>query len=119
MLYAAFNATPDSRQFKMTSLLPKLMLLVIGLTCSFAASAQSSDPAWLDQLRFQLILEKQCEVRFFLNLREKEEALGMSYSVRVQCDDGRMFDAERDETDTEFTITTCCRAVCQLETEGK
>ena len=75
--------------------------------------AQSTDPAWMDELRVQLIVEKQCEVRFFINFREKQKALGIEYEVRVQCEDGRFFDASRAATDTQFKIEACDRVICE------
>ncbi len=96
-----------------------IMSLCLMLAFSFASSghSQSSDPGWLDSLRSQMAFEQDCEVAYFLNIREREEALGVSYSARVQCVDGRQFDARRGADDTSFTIETCGVAVCGLGQE--
>ena len=83
------------------------------------AVAQSSDPAWLDSLRLQLTVDKNCEVQYFLNIRERENATGNTYSARVQCDDGRQFDATLTEPATDFKIETCGQAVCGINPQSE
>lgn len=87
----------------------------LSLFTASSAVAQSADPDWLDALRSQLSFEENCEVDFFLNMREREGPLGATYSARVQCSDGRQFDATRAAPETEFKIETCAQAVCGLE----
>lgn len=77
-----------------------------------AASAQSSDPDWLDALRMQLEMEEACEVNYFINMREGRLGTSKTYEARVQCVDGRMFDASRTEPEEEFFIRPCGIAVC-------
>jgi len=76
------------------------------------AMAQSSDPAWLDDLSMQLRSELQCEPNLYVNMREGKLGTNTVYEARVQCIDGRMFDATRTEPDRTFTIRACGVAVC-------
>ncbi len=76
------------------------------------AAAQSSDPDWLDALRQQLASDEQCEVNYFLNLHEGQLGTNKYQEARVQCVDGRMFDASRTEPEEEFMIRPCGMAVC-------
>lgn len=87
-----------------------VLLFVTGWAA--ATSAQSSDPAWLDTLRSQLQLDEACEVNYFINMREGRLGANDYYEARVQCVDGRMFDASRTEPEEKFTIRPCGRAVC-------
>ena len=76
------------------------------------ALAQSNDPAWLDDLGRQLRSEKQCEPNLYINMREGQLGTNKYYEARVQCVDGRMFDASRTEPDETFSIQACGVAVC-------
>lgn len=76
------------------------------------ALSQSSDPAWLDDLGLQLQAQEQCAVNYYLNMREGELGTSRYYEARVQCVDGRMFDASRTEPEEKFTIRPCGVAVC-------
>jgi hypothetical protein len=76
------------------------------------AHAQSSDPAWLDDLTFQIATFKQCEVAYILNMREGSLGGQNTYEARVQCEDGRMFDASRIGDDAPFTFEKCEIQVC-------
>ncbi|MCY6382153.1 hypothetical protein [Hoeflea prorocentri] len=76
------------------------------------ALSQSSDPAWLDDLGQQLQTEQECAVNYFLNMQEGQLGANRYYEARVQCVDGRMFDASRTEPDKKFTIRPCEVAVC-------
>ncbi len=75
-------------------------------------SAQSTDPEWVDALRRQLAAELQCEVNYFLNMQEGQLGTNRYYEARVQCVDGRMFDASRTEPETLFAIRPCEVQVC-------
>jgi hypothetical protein len=94
----------------------KSMLLSAALVFSPLAvgplSAQSSDPAWLDELRQQLAADKACEVNYFLNMREGRIGTNDYFEARVQCLDGRMFDASRTDPEKTFAIRACGVAVC-------
>ncbi|MEQ8479850.1 MAG: hypothetical protein RIC18_04260 [Hoeflea sp.] len=74
--------------------------------------AQSSDPAWLDDLSAQLAREKQCAVEYYLNIREGDLAGRLTFEARAQCADGRQFDAARTEPDRTFAISECGVQVC-------
>ncbi|GKX33908.1 MAG: hypothetical protein MnENMB40S_15260 [Rhizobiaceae bacterium MnEN-MB40S] len=91
--------------------LPSAALLACVLATSPAWS-QSSDPAWVDDLRMQLQVEKQCEVNYFINMREGQLGVHATFEARVQCVDGRMFDAARTEPEKTFTITACGAELC-------
>ena len=91
----------------MRMLLTPALLLLAG-----TAFAQSSDPAWLDNLKDQLARAEQCNVEYFVNVREGELAGRRTYEARAQCTDGRQFDGARTEPDKEFTISQCGVQVC-------
>jgi len=74
--------------------------------------AQSANPAWLDQLSLQLAIEKDCEVDYFLNMKEGELAGRLTFEARAQCADGRQFDGALTEPAEEFTISECGVQVC-------
>jgi len=85
---------------------------VMTLASALAASAQSANPAWLDQLSEQLAVEKDCAVDYFLNLKEGELAGRLTFEARAQCADGRQFDGSLTEPAEEFTISECGVQVC-------
>lgn len=87
-------------------------LLLFALSLASSALAQSSDPDWLDALRMQLEMDEACEVNYFINMREGQLGTSKTYEARVQCVDGRMFDASRTEPEREFFIRPCGIAVC-------
>ncbi len=95
--------------FKIAILTSALMTGALGIS---PALAQSSDPAWVDDLRRQLQVEKQCEVNYFVNMREGQLGAKNFFEARVQCLDGRMFDATKTEPEKKFTITACGTEVC-------
>ncbi|WP_420409051.1 hypothetical protein [Hoeflea sp.] len=82
------------------------------LALASQVTAQSADPAWLDELSAQLAAEKQCAVEYYLNTREGELAGRLTFEARAQCADGRQFDASRTEPASEFTISECGVQVC-------
>jgi len=86
-----------------------VVLLVIQVS---NGHAQSSDPAWLDDLTFQIATDKQCEVSYILNMREGSLGGQNTYEARVQCEDGRMFDASRIGDNALFTFEKCEIQVC-------
>ena len=77
-----------------------------------ATLAQSSDPAWLDELNLQLLIEKDCEVLYYMQMKEGEIGAVRSQEARVQCSDGRQFDAERIEPAQDFHIKLCDIQLC-------
>lgn len=88
------------------------MFVMLGALYASGVSAQSSDPAWLDDLTMQLKSENACEPSHFINMREGKIGTNKYFEARVQCLDGRMFDATRTEPAREFTIKACSIAVC-------
>ena len=91
--------------------LPNLCLAALAATALTipTATAQSADPAWLDQVTEQLARDEQCAVEFFVNMREGQLAGRLTHEARAQCADGRQFDAARTEPETEFTLSECER----------
>ncbi|MEX3007276.1 hypothetical protein [Hoeflea sp. TYP-13] len=88
------------------------MVVVICILPASGVLAQSSNSAWLDDLGMQLRAEKACEPNIFINMREGQLGANKYYEARIQCVDGRMFDATRTEPEKKFTITACGVAVC-------
>ena len=84
---------------------------LLGLSAGHGA-AQSTDPAWIDDLGMQLRSELECEPNLYINMREGKLGTNTVYEARVQCVDGRMFDASRVEPARTFTIRACGVAVC-------
>ena len=85
--------------------------LFLALSVS-GATAQSTDPAWLDDLSMQLRSELECEPNLYVNMSEGKLGTKTVHEARVQCVDGRMFDASRVEPAKTFTIRACGVAVC-------
>lgn len=92
----------------------KTILIASAITCALAplASAQSSDPAWLDNLSEQLAVEQDCAVEYYLNIKEGELAGRLTFEARAQCADGRQFDGSLIEPAEDFTISECGVQVC-------
>ncbi len=84
--------------------------LLMGLT--HAATAQSANPAWLDNLSIQLAVEQDCAVDYYLNIKEGTLAGRLTFEARAQCADGRQFDGSLVEPAEEFTISECGVQVC-------
>jgi len=89
-----------------------LTTAAMALALTPAVFAQSSNPAWLDQLSEQLEYEEGCRVEYFLNIREGELAGRLTFEARAQCADGRQFDGSLTEPADEFTISKCDVQVC-------
>lgn len=88
----------------------------LALTMSGAAHAQSTNPAWLDILTEQIAIEQMCAVELFIRIKETQKAGRNYYEARVQCADGRQFDAHRYENELFFTINICEEsAICKDE----
>lgn len=89
--------------------------IVLAIFLVLAASpvfAQSNDPAWLDDLQVQMQTDQGCTVDLFINIDEGVLGSGRYYQARVQCRDGRLFDASRTEPESAFTIRKCQIEVC-------
>ena len=87
-------------------------VVAISTIVAATAFAQSTDPAWLDDLGMQLRSELECEPNLYINMREGQLGANKYYEARVQCLDGRMFDATRTEPEETFKIQACGMAVC-------
>jgi len=87
-------------------------LAAAALILPASALAQSTDPAWLEEVSEQLARDEQCRVEYFVNIREGELAGRKTYEARAQCRDGRQFDAVRTEPEPEFTFRLCEVQVC-------
>ncbi|MGI9401543.1 MAG: hypothetical protein ACR2O0_09840 [Rhizobiaceae bacterium] len=77
-----------------------------------SANAQSSDPAWLEDLNYQIAIDKKCEVVYIVRMQEGVLGGQQTYEARVQCEDGRMFDATRIGETTPFEFKKCEIQVC-------
>lgn len=88
------------------------IVAVLALVFAAPAGAQTSDPAWLDQLEAQIATDEQCEVGFYIFVNQNELGGLKVQEARVQCVDGRQFDASRSEPATTFTIKECGTRVC-------
>ena len=90
----------------------RTLVLTGFLAVSGAALAQSTDPAWLDDLGAQLAAEQQCNVEFYINASETGVVGQRTYEARAQCTDGRQFDGIRTEPAENFAISACGVQVC-------
>ncbi len=88
------------------------LAVVFALSGSLPAFSQSSDPAWLEELSQQLAIEKECQVDYYVNVREGQLTGKNTYDARAQCRDGRQFDASRIEPAKQFVIRPCGTVVC-------
>ena len=93
-------------------LLRLVTILIAFLALSSVSLAQSNNPAWLEELGFAMEQRKECEVAYYLNIQEKQLGSEPVYSARVQCVDGRQYDAERIGEYTEFEIRECEIQAC-------
>ncbi|WP_187971370.1 hypothetical protein [Aquibium microcysteis] len=96
----------------MSSSLRSVAFAVGLLIVPAGALAQTDDPAWLEQLGEQVAVEEQCEVGFYIFVNEEKLGGRTVYEARLQCVDGRQFDASRAEQDPKFTIMECGTRVC-------
>ena len=74
--------------------------------------SQGSDPIWLDELKSQISQEYSCDANYFLNIHQYQLAGDNVYEAKVQCVDGRQFDATRTGETAEFVIRACQPVVC-------
>lgn len=90
----------------------KIFLFTLLSIYAWEAFGQSGDPSWLQELDWQLVTEKQCEVEYYVRVHEGKIGGGRYQEARVQCRDGRRFDANRINPDIYFTIKPCAAVVC-------
>ncbi len=97
-------------------MIPNRTSIVLGAWLAFAAPAnlfaQSDNPAWLDELERQIAEQEQCEVGFYIFIDEQKLGGLNTVQTKLQCVDGRQFDASRTEPATEFEISECGTRVC-------
>ncbi len=83
------------------------------LTGMFVAIAGAqTEPIWLDDLKKQILEQEACDANYFLNVHKYELAGDVVYEAKVQCVDGRQFDATRTGTLHLFVIRACQPVVC-------
>ena len=94
-------------------MLQRISLALAGMLMLAAqVAAQTSDPAWFDKVSAQAAEKLGCDVTLFISSRESELGGQRTFEVRIQCADGRRFDASRVEPETEFTFAACNTQVC-------
>lgn len=91
---------------------PRLLFSALIALSVAPALAQTKDTSWLDQVTAQIAEAEQCEVGFFIHVREQDLGGRRLYEARVQCVDGRQFDATRADPDTRFRFAACDVKVC-------
>ncbi len=82
------------------------------LALPLPAAAQTSDPAWLDTLNYEMEREEQCEVAYYIRIKEGTLGAEKTYEARLQCVDGRQFDATRIGETADFEIRACEVEAC-------
>ncbi|MFP1634034.1 hypothetical protein ACLB6G_20080 [Zhengella sp. ZM62] len=87
--------------------------LVFLAALSGPAGAQTqADFPWLADIRLQAAETLDCTVEYFLNAREGDLGGRTTQEARVQCRDGRRFDAVRESADQPFRFLACDTQVC-------
>ena len=78
-----------------------------------AALADDYTPLWIGELTYQLERDVQCDVSYYIRAKDYGEG-GFGYvEARAKCEDGREFDAFRENRFDDFTIIQCANAVCE------
>ena len=77
-------------------------VLVCGLSPAMAAQED-----WEPDLTWQLEQEQNCNVRFLTNVIERMVNEAESVFARAHCDDGRAYDAVREDAFSRFTFEPC------------
>ena len=97
--------------FLLKILLPILVCTNLSAHAQTASGNEKNQP-WLDLITKQMADEKQCDVGFFIYFREGTLGGMSTYEARVQCVDGRQFDATKIEPAIMFEIKECAVTVC-------
>lgn len=87
-----------------------LVALMAGQTLGRAQ--EEAQPAWTQDLRDQLMQEKNCELGFMSSVRELEFFDGVVANGRAHCLDKRQFDFTWAPKKMKFDISQCGTAVC-------
>ena len=90
----------------------RLMTGLLFCAMPLAAAAQSENPAWIETLNFEMEKNHECEVAYYLHIKEGELGGKTTYEARLQCVDGRQFDASRIGEEGEFTAKLCEVQTC-------
>lgn len=85
-------------------------LFTIVFTSSTIATA--AEPAWLEDLTWQLAVENECEVDNYLRTHEGKVGGKLVLTARLKCKDGRVLDAHRMEPQETFAIKPCELVIC-------
>jgi hypothetical protein len=86
--------------------------MMVALVTFDVCHAQGTDPIWLDELKDQIYQDQSCDANYFLNVHQYELAGDKVYEAKVQCVDGRQFDATRTGESAKFVIKACQPVVC-------
>ncbi|PHP65021.1 hypothetical protein CSC94_21050 [Zhengella mangrovi] len=93
------------------------MKVLSAIALSFLLAGTVSAPAdgdypWFNDIRMQAESELACDVDYFLNAREGDLGGKHTQEARLQCTDGRRFDAVREIPETNFRFLACDTQVC-------
>lgn len=88
------------------------LIVSASLLAVSAAFAQTQNPAWVDELSAQAAEAEQCEVGYLITMREYDLGGRHVEEARIQCVDGRRFDASRATPDEAFAFKECGEQVC-------
>ncbi|MBL4597711.1 MAG: hypothetical protein JKX93_01950 [Rhizobiaceae bacterium] len=101
---------------RLSNLVKLLLPVLVCLSLSTPAIAQSSGDSekypWLSLINKQMAAEKMCDVGFYVYFREGKLGGRTTFEARVQCVDGRQFDAIKVEPAITFEIKECAVTVC-------
>lgn len=89
-----------------------IALAVGGVLFAVPAFPQAQNPAWVDELSGQAAETLNCEVGYLIHMREYDLGGRHVEEARLQCVDGRRYDASRATPDPGFTFKECGEQVC-------
>lgn len=72
-----------------------------------SATAQSDNPAWVDDLTLQLLVDYECNVVEYEVLHEGKLGGRNTFTAKAVCEDGRKYDANRVGENKDFAIRIC------------
>ena len=84
-----------------------LAVAAIAALSVVTAPAEELEEDWLDELMLQLAIEEACDVVHLFSFREDRIDSNILVEAKVQCEDGRTFDASRLEPAERFDIRIC------------
>ncbi len=77
-------------------------ILLLGVTGAWAAQED-----WEPDLKWQLDDEQNCKLSYLTNVIERRVDDALVVFARAHCDDGRAFDAVREDEFAFFTLAPC------------